>query len=237
VRRIQYTVFILAILTTLLFSSCCQPLTLPPPEETPQDEYLIDNLPGRNYQPSELDMGKLNILVEDIREGDYEKIHSLIIVHYDSLVLEEYFMGWTRPMLHPCFSVTKSFSSSLIGIAIEQGYISGVDEKLLSFFPEYGDIANLDERKESITLENVLTMTAGFIWDELSTPYVDECGKETPENDAIKMGQSSDWIKYVLDLQIIDDPGTKYVYNSGGSHLLSGIIANKTYQYKNNCYC
>jgi len=68
----------------LFVSSCCQPLTLPPPGETPQDEYLIDNLPGYVDQPFELDKEKLDILVEDIKEGEHGKIHSLIIIHYDT---------------------------------------------------------------------------------------------------------------------------------------------------------
>ncbi len=127
-------------------------------------------------------------------------------------------------MRHYCNSVTKSFTSALIGIAIDQGKINGVDEKLLSFFPEYNEIANLDERKESITLENVLTMSAGFTWDEWSTPY------GHPENASTKMAGTSDWNKYVLDLPMNDNPGTKFVYNSGCTLLLSGIIANKTGQ-------
>jgi CubicO group peptidase (beta-lactamase class C family) len=166
--------------------------------------------------------------VEDINGGEYGKIHSLIIIHNDSLVLEEYFMGWSRHMRHPLFSVSKSFSSALIGIAIEQGYINSVDDNLLSFFPEYDDIENLDERKESINLGNVLTMSAGFQWYD--DPYLDKCGNPNPESDTVKMVGSSDWIKYVLDLPMSDDPGTKYLYNNGGSHLLSGILTNKTGQ-------
>jgi CubicO group peptidase (beta-lactamase class C family) len=198
------------------------------PDETPQDVYLIDNLPGYVDQPFELDKEKLDILVEDITEGEYGKIHSLIVIHYDNLVLEKYFMGWTRHMRHRLFSVTKSFSSALIGIAIEQGYIDGVNKNLLSFFPEYDDIENLDARKESITLENVLTMTPGFKWDD--SPLFDKCGDLNPESDTAKMSESSDWIKYVLDLPMRDDPSTEFLYNNGGSHLLSGILTNKTGQ-------
>lgn len=193
-------------------------------EETPQDNYAIDALPGSDTPPYELDEEILTGLVNLIEAGDFGNIHSLIIIHNDNLVLEEYFMGWTRHMRHLCASTTKSFTSALIGIAVDQGKLNGVDETLLSFFPEYSDIANPDERKESITLENVLTMSAGFTWNELSTPY------GTPENDSSKMGRSSDWIKYMLDLPMSDNPGTKFVYNSGCTILLSGIIAKETGQ-------
>jgi CubicO group peptidase (beta-lactamase class C family) len=205
--------------------NACQSKTFQPcQEETPQDKYAIDALPGSDTSPYELDEERLAELVNLIEAGGFGNMHSLIIIHNDSLILEEYFMGWTRHMRHSCFSATKSLTSALIGIVIDQGKLNGVDEKLLSFFPEYDDVANLDARKESITLKNVLTMSAGFTWDEWSTPY------GSSENDSDKMRQSSDWIKYVLDLPISDNPGTKFVYNTGCTLLLSGIIANKTGQ-------
>lgn len=108
--------------------------------------------------------------------GLYGHIHSLVIIHNDALVLEEYFNGWERDMLHYSFSATKSITSALIGIAISQGYISGVDAKMLDFFPEYDSIDNYDEQKAAITLEHLLTMSAGFEWDEISTPYTDNEG-------------------------------------------------------------
>ncbi len=227
-KRILHAILIITFLPTSLFSAECKPKSLQLAKETPQKQYMIDHLPGSVSQPVRLDRQKLDLLVKDIADGMYGKIHSLIMVYNDSLALEKYFMGWTRYMLHPCFSVTKSFASALIGIAIEQGYIKGVDEKLLSFFPEYNDIKNLDERKKAITLEDVLTMTAGFKWDETFQPYFDGCGNENPENDFVKTWQSSNWIKHVLDLPMSHDPGTIHNYNSGGSHLLSKIITNKT---------
>jgi CubicO group peptidase (beta-lactamase class C family) len=133
-------------------------------------------------------------------------------------------------MLHPCYSVTKSFTSALIGIAIDQGYINGVDDNLLDFFPEYEDIANLDDTKKSIMLKHVLTMSAGFTWDEISNRLMDRQGNLNPDNDAIKMAQSDDWNKYVLDRPMSTDPGTEWNYSSGGSHLLSGILTNTTGQ-------
>jgi len=192
--------------------------------ETPQDKYAIDNLPGADTPLYELDEELLAELVNLIDEGEFGNINSLIIIHNDSLVLEEYFMGWTRHMRHDCYSATKSFASALIGIAVDQGWINDLDEQLLSFFPEYDDVANLDAGKESITLKNVLTMSAGFTWNEGFPPY------GHPENAATKMTGSSDWIKHVLDLPMSNDPGTNYNYNSGCTQLLSGIIANETGQ-------
>ena len=204
---------ILSILAFFLFFNACSSPDLELPDETPQDVYAIDSLTGSDNGSYVLDEEMLAEVVGQIEKGHYGNMNSLIIIHNDELVLEEYFNGWNRHMLHDSWSMTKSFTSSLIGIAIEQGYINGVDEKLLDFFPEYDDFENFDERKESITLEHVLTMSAGFSLSKSS-----------------KMSDSTDWIKFMLDIPVTDDPGTTFAYSSGGSHLLSGILQNTTGQ-------
>jgi len=229
-KKILSTANFLIILILLLFFSACGTPDLELPVEYPQDAYAIDSLTGSDNGSYELDEEELAEVVERIEKGRYGNIHSLVIIHNDSLVLEEYFREWTRHMLHPCYSVTKSFTSALIGIAIEQGYINGVDDKLLGFFTEYDDIENLDQRKKSITLEHVLTMSSGFEWDEISVPYVDRQGNPNYENDVIELSQSSDWIKHMLDVPMNFDPGSEFVYNSGGTHLLSGILTHTTGQ-------
>ena len=131
-KKILSLLNIFASLTLLLFIHACVPDTNLPPE-TPQKEYAIDNLPGCEDCPYVLDEDVLAELVNLIETGEFGNIHSLIIIHNDSLALEEYFIGWTRHMRHFCSSVTKSFFSTLIVIAIDQGKIGGVDEKLLNF--------------------------------------------------------------------------------------------------------
>ena len=161
--------------------------------------------------------------VTKINNGEYGRIHSLLIARNNYLIMEEYFSGYESDDIHPVYSVTKSITSALIGIALKQGKINSLDTKLLEFFPEYAKIENLDQYKKKISLKNVLTMTAGFQWDESSIPWFD------PLNDARKMSESYDSIKYVLDLPMSDPPG-KFVYNSGCSMLLSGVLKNTTGQ-------
>ena len=226
-----FTVITFAILIVFLYVKVCgRGLDLSLPDESPQEEYAIDKLPGLKNSSIEWDERKLAIIAKLINMGFFGNVHSLVIIHKDRVVLEKYFQGWTRHMLHPCCSATKSFVSALIGIAIEKGYITGVDEKILSFFPEYSTIEHLDEMKESITLKNVLTMTAGFTWDERSIPYYDNKGNPNYENDAIRLELSNDFIKFVLDLPMSHTPGTQITYNGGCTLLLSGIIRNKTGQ-------
>jgi len=160
--------------------------------------------------------------VTKINNGEYGRIHSLLIARNNYLIMEEYFSGYERDDIHPVYSVTKSITSALIGIALKQGKINSLDAKLLEFFPEYEKIENIDQYKKIISLKNVLTMTAGFQWDE-SSPWFN------PLNDARKMSDSYDSIKYVLDLPMSDPPG-EFVYNSGCSMLLSGVLKNTTGQ-------
>jgi len=143
-------------------------------------------------------------------------IRSLLVVRHGYLVAEEYF----TPILyninntHILFSVTKSVVSSLIGIAIDQGFIDNTSQLLLDFFPDR-TISNTSAWKEAITLEDVLQMRSGFQWNE------DDYGEY---NDFFAMRDSDDWAQYVLDRPMAYEPGSTFYYNSGNSHLLATII-------------
>jgi CubicO group peptidase (beta-lactamase class C family) len=168
--------------------------------------------------------GMLNDLVSKIESHQYGgTVHSLIIMKNDSVIFEKYFNGYSREKKHALYSVTKSFTSALIGICIQKGFINNTDMRVMDFFPEYhNNIANYDQSKEDITIKHLLTMTAGFSWDEFSTLY------SNPENDVVKLIQSNDWNKYILDRPMSHKPGTYVTYNSGVSNLLSGIITKAT---------
>ncbi len=175
--------------------------------------------PTSSPAAQQLDGERLNELVRQIEAGEFGDIHSLLILRNDTLVLEKYFLGFTRESLRPIYSVTKSITSALIGQAVADGAIRDLDAKLLAFFPQYPHIAHRDHRKEAITVAHVLTMTAGFSWDEISTSY------GSAQNDASKLAESPDWLQYILDLPVVDPPGSRFIYNSGCTLLLGGILA------------
>ena len=125
--------------------------------------------------------------------------------------------------LHTMQSVSKSITSVIIGVARTRGQFPDLDAKVLSFFPDR-TIANLDARKHQMTIRHLLTMTAGFEWDESKTAYTD------PRNNCAVMEKSEDWIQYVLDRPMAADPGTTWVYNSGATELLAGIFKQATGQ-------
>ena len=167
-----------------------------------------------------MDSEILAAMIETIREQEYP-ISSMVIVRHGYIVAEAYFYPANENSFHHVYSVTKSFTSALVGIAIAEGYLTGIDQHVLDFFPEY-EFANMDADKEAITIENLLTMSAGFPWNE-SVPF------SSPQNSARQIiNYRGDWLQFILDPAMEYPPGTQFVYNSGASHLLSAIIQETT---------
>ncbi len=173
-----------------------------------------------------LDTNLLQQLLERICDHTYENIHSVLLVKNGKLVLEQYFPGrnsagqfqaFTPDTLNEMKSATKSVNSLLIGIAIDRHFIRGVDEKISDFFPEYSDLFT-NQEKAPIRLKDLLTMTAGFSWDEWTYPYTDA------RNDAAMMASKADFFRYILEKPMVTPPGQKFVYNSGISLMLGGIV-------------
>lgn len=176
--------------------------------------------PTENWQTSTpeeqgMDSQLLADMLTYIHDEDIN-IHSVLVIRNGYLVTEAYMAPYDETTLHELRSCTKSFISALMGIAIEQGMIEGVDQLMLDYFPGR-TIANLDETKQGITLDNLLTMSAGFDWSgDIMEPIMNE------------MAQSPDWLQFVLDRPIVTEPGIEFLYNSGGSNLLAAIIEEST---------
>lgn len=122
--------------------------------------------------------------------------------------------------LHTMQSVSKSVTSALIGIAIGRGEISGVDAKMMPFFAAFG--IPPDPRRDRMTLADVLTMRTGIRWDEESAEYTN------PANNCAVMESKDDWVRYVLEQPMAQEPGKSFVYNSGATELLSYLIRKAT---------
>ena len=189
-------------------------------------QYWVDDF-WRTSSPAGqgMDEARLQSMMETIERGQHA-IHSVIVIRHGHIVWEEYLRGWRPHRLHEIQSCTKSFTSVLIGIAIRQGLIESVDQRMVDFFPEH-TIANLDERKERITLEHLLTMSVGMDWHELDYPYDD------PRNTLGQMWVSDDAVQHCLDRPMVSEPGEAWAYNSGTSIILGGILEQVTGQNVN----
>lgn len=146
-------------------------------------------------------------LMEKILDEDYKNLHSVLIVKDNKLVLEEYFYGYKRDQKHFIASVTKSVTGTCAGIALDKNLISDLNTPLCNYFPEYSSSIGTGVKKE-ITLYHLLSMTAGFQWDEQSHSYLDS------RNSSTAAGSSGDCIKYLFEKPLSNKPGEKFVYNS-----------------------
>ena len=179
-----------------------------------------------------LDEIKLTEMINQVSNGTYPDVHSVLIVKGGKLVLETYFPGqniigdlvdFTLNDTRRIMSVTKSFASTLIGIAIDKGFVEGTDEKLISFFPEFKQILSVDNKKD-ISLKQLLTMTAGLDWEE------DTYHLRDPRNPIhILLGPAKHNMScYMLNRPLKYQPGQRFTYNSCLSILLGAILEKAT---------
>ncbi len=181
----------------------------------------------------QLDPAKFRALEAAVKTGDYKKVTSVLVARHGKLVYETYFDG-NADTLRDTRSATKSITSILIGLAIQDKKLSGVDAKVLALLPEHRRrLQNPDPRKDKITVEDFLTMSSALEcddWDDFSR------GNEE------RMYKIEDWAQFILDLPIaagrlrvgdkVDTPkyGRNFSYCTGGVFTLSEVITKATGQ-------
>ena len=170
--------------------------------------------------PSEQNLNPeiLKELVKQIREGKrYPNQHSLLIVRNGYLVVEEYFNGYNAEKIHTLQSVSKSFTSAVMGIAIGRGWIKDVNENVLGFFKHFRHIKNMDNRKKAMKFQDLLTMRSG-------TDY-HEGYSSSPHSQLNRL--DTGWDRFYLNRPMDCKPGTRFLYDSGGVILMSAMLKNR----------
>ena len=145
-------------------------------------------------------------------------IDSVMVIRNGYILLDAYNYPFDSNTRRNIYSCTKSISSALIGIAIDKGYIKNINQPVIDFFPKYAT-KNLHDDKKIITLKHLLTMTSGL---DCKDSYLYKW------LGLWKMKQSKDWIKFMIDLPMAEEPGTRFEYCNGVSFLLSAILQNQT---------
>lgn len=177
-----------------------------------------------------VDVSGLESMMNAIGDGAFPVIDSIAIARNGQLVFDELLrtelneqdarVGNTELDMHAQFSVSKSITSLVVGIAIDEGFIGEVGVPYLDLFP-YTEYANWDERKREITLEHVLTMQTGLQWNEWDPPY------SSADNQWNRFyREEHDFSKAVLDLPLVADPGTAFAYNTAATVSLGQAIDN-----------
>jgi CubicO group peptidase (beta-lactamase class C family) len=197
---------LILILVTVLTGGCATTPEQPP--YWPGDDW-------RTSTPEEqgLDSALILAMLQEIEQKKLP-IHSVLIIRHGYLVTELYFPPYQQETKHPMRSVTKTITSALVGIAIQEDYIKSVTQNVLDFFPEIARDVK-DKNLKDLTIEDLLTMSAGYHTDTL--PNLDN-------KDA-----SFDTVRHMLTYSsIIEKSGTSFYYDNGGPHLLSAIIQTTT---------
>jgi CubicO group peptidase (beta-lactamase class C family) len=170
--------------------------------------------------------------IQDTQNTDWKApyIQGLLIARHGRLVLEEYFYGFSSDRPHDMRSAGKSFTTTLLGIAMDHGAKVNPSTPLYSLFPEYKSFSNPDPRKQQITVRNLLAMTSGFACDDNND--------KSPGAESNMMAQHAqpDWYKYALDLPVASAPDNNVgeahsIYCTAGMNLIGGIIRNTTKEW------
>jgi CubicO group peptidase (beta-lactamase class C family) len=208
----------------LFFGISCSLFRQPLPSQVaPAEPIEPDDWPTLSWEvhtPEEEGMDSKRLLkFFDIAQEQEINLNSVVVVRDGYIVMEAYYYPFKKDVKHHLNSCTKSVTGVLMGMAIDDGFISGVETPVLDYF-DYKNLINQDAWKEEMTLEHLLTMTSGIQWDEWDYSSMN--------NPVFIMRSQRDWAKYVLNRPMAAKPGTKYSYNSGNSVLLMNILEQET---------
>ncbi len=174
-------------------------------------------LPGDGWKastPAEQGLDPKQVAKLYLDAAELETLYGMLVIKNGYLIAEGYFNEGNVDQLSGRQSTTKSFTSALVGIALDQGYLSSVDQKMMDFFPEFaGEIA--DPRKEQITIRDLLQMRAGYPDEERTPSYLE----------IMFFSDNWHWLPHLVDFPLTSDPGTEFQYSNLTSHLLGAIVA------------
>src|SRR5829696_2950291 len=176
----------------------------------------FDKLPADNPYASQIEAignPSTNGSLEDYL--DASGTTAFLLIHDDKVLYEKYFDGYDESSIHTSFSMAKSFASALVGIAIDEGHIKSIDEPITNYIPE---LLEKDERFESITIRNLLTMSSGIKYEEGGDlPWSDEA-------DDTKTYYSTDLRELALENSRIEGEPEEYFEYNNYNPLLVGMI-------------
>lgn len=184
-------------------------------------EALLDDL------QEGLDPNLVDALIAQVRSGSFQNLHSLLVLDGDELVIEEYPGDLDGNDLHYVASVTKSVATLLLGIAMDRGLLPGLeqgvlDQPLSDLLPQYESALDGDPAKAGLTLRHVLSMTAGFQWDEDSFPYDDL------RNDWVRVRGDGDPLRLIFQQPMASEPGSDFTYSGGMSTVVGYLLESAT---------
>ena len=206
-RKVLFLLFAGASLIVLMLTGC---------GPSPADLAAVDYTPraGGDWEtstPAEQGLDPNLVARLYYNASQLEHIYGLLVFKNGQLIAEGYFNIGSPEQKVNIHSVTKSINSALVGIALEQGYLSSLDQKMMDFFPELADQIK-DPRKKEITIRQMLQMRAGYPWEESTKELFDLLYRGFRPST-------------LVEVPLVRDPGTGFEYSNLTAHLLGIIVA------------
>jgi CubicO group peptidase (beta-lactamase class C family) len=188
----------------------------PHPDQTPID--MHDGLPVGNLADAGFQDAPLRAMVDSIIANQITHTQSVLIARKGRLVYEKYFDGFDAAIPHDMRSASKSISSALIGIAMDQGVLHDTSQKLFDLLPQHYRYAEKsDIRKADISIGNLLTMSSGLDAIDFG---IDR--KSAASEDMYQ--PTPDWVKTIVEAPMINQPGSHANYSSANPFLLGVVL-------------
>jgi CubicO group peptidase (beta-lactamase class C family) len=205
--RVMYLIIVILLIFSTMLAAC-------KPSNSTKDS--IDYTPqlGDDWEVSTPEEQGLNPELLDDLYSDAAKldtIYGLLVVKNGSIVAEQYFNEGSSEQKAFIQSISKSYISALVGLALDQGCITSVDQKMMEFFPEFADQI-IDPRKEQITILDLLQMRSGYPWEET-------------HEDLWAGLASGDYMPLLVGFPLTHDPGDTFQYSNWTSWLLGVIVS------------
>ncbi|GAA6513352.1 serine hydrolase [Merdimmobilis hominis] len=161
----------------------------------------------------DMDPQRLQLLHEALADSS---VYAMVTAKDGVIVDEFYQTGYDETSVFPLHSCSKSFTGALVGIAIQEGLLGGVDDLLSEYLPQVRELG--DQGKGQITLRHLLTHTSGLEWYEWG---------EGASN-WIEFQSSPNWVEYILERNLVAQPGKQFNYSTGNTHLLAAVLQQAT---------
>lgn len=177
----------------------------------PGDEWTVVEPEAAGMDPEQL------ALAEDYAFAPELHTQAVVVVRHGEIVHERYADGADEDSWAASWSMAKSFSSALVGIALDEGLIPSVDEPMTTYIPEWAGT-----ERASMTLRHVLQMSSGLAWNEDYDPTAG------PSDIVSMVVGAADQLEYATTREPEVAPGTRWAYSSGDSMLLSTVLQQAT---------
>lgn len=185
--------------------------TAAPGEAVPGDDWVVADPADHGIDPAGLEEARAYAFAPG------RETQGVVVVHEGEIVGEWYAEGADAESWAASWSVAKSFTSAVVGVAVEEGHIGGVDDPMATSLPDW---AGTD--KEAITVEDVLQMSSGLDWTE-------DYGGSGEASDIVRaVTGETDHLAFAAGQPVAAPPGTRWSYSSGDTMLLSGVVQEAT---------